>query len=43
MDGLVVIGDSYLDAPLDVVDSRVIDDPSNPDDITSFRCVAPAN
>ena len=43
VDGLVVIGDSYLDAPLDVVDSRVIDDPSNPDDITSFRCVAPAN
>jgi len=40
---LVVIGGSYLDAPFDVVDSRVIDDPSSPDDVTSFRCVTTAN
>jgi formylglycine-generating enzyme required for sulfatase activity/energy-coupling factor transporter ATP-binding protein EcfA2 len=40
---LAVIGDSYLDSPVSVVSSVIVNDPSAPDATIGFRCVATTN
>ena len=40
---LAVMGGSYLDPAVTVVSSIIVDDPTNPDANTGFRCVATTN